>query len=289
MRDSDFAFLQSFLLKRSGANLWSEKRYFADVRLGALARILELPDVEALLSEARRTPEGDVAARIVEGMTTNETFFFRDAKPFQFIESVLLPNLARNPPGRRTLRIWCAAVASGQEAYSLAMLCHRHKALLHGIRVEILGTDLSREMVERARAGRYSHFEVQRGLPIQVMLEHFKQVGDDWQIAPALRDMVEFRVMNLLTDGPWLGQFDLILLRNVLVHLDTAIKSEVLARVAGHLAPEGLLLLGAAESALGLGDAVEPHPVHRGFYGRRAGTGARPLAQAVSHDRHPVR
>lgn len=274
MKDSDFSFLQSFLLKRSGANLWTEKRYFADVRLAALARTLALADTDALLAEVRHAPDGEVALRVVEGLTTNETFFFRDSAPFHTIESVLLPALARTTPARRTIRIWCAAVAAGQEAYSIALLCLRHKYLLNGIRLEILGTDMSRDMIDRARVGRYSHFEVQRGLPIQVILEHFQQQGDDWQIAPDLRTMVDFRVMNLLDDSPGLGRFDLILLRNVLVYLDTAIKAEVLARVARHLAPDGLLLLGAAESALGLGEAVVPHPVYRGFYGLTVGAEA---------------
>lgn len=270
MKDSDFAFLQSFLLKRSGANLWTEKRYFAEVRLTAMARSLGHANADALLAEARRAPDGDVALKVVEGLTTNETFFFRDSAPFHTIENVFLPALARAVPPRRTIRIWCAAVASGQEAYSVALLCLRHKHLLNGVRIEIIGTDLSRDMVERARAGRYSHFEVQRGLPIQVILEYFQQQGDHWQIAPDLRAMVDFRVVNLLNDSPALGHFDLILLRNVLVYLDAAVKVEVLNRVARHLAPDGLLLLGAAESALGLGEAVVPHAVYRGFYGLAA-------------------
>lgn len=281
MIDSDFTFIQSFLQKRSGAHLWSEKRYFADVRLGGLAKTLGLPDVAALLEGVRQAPDGEIATRVVEAMTTNETFFFRDSRPFQHIESVLLPAMVKARAGRRSLRIWCAAVASGQEAYSLAMLCLRHAELLNGIRLEIHGTDLSREMIERARAGRYSQFEVQRGLPIQVILEHFRQDGDDWQISQALRAMVDFRVTNLLSDTPAPGQFDLILLRNVLVYFDMTTKSEVLARVAGHLAPDGVMLLGAAESALGLSDAVVPHPVHRGFYGRRDGLAAQALPPAA--------
>jgi chemotaxis protein methyltransferase CheR len=267
MSDSDFAFLQGFVLKGAGADLWKEKRYFADVRLSALARSLGRAGAAQLLAEIRHAPSGETALRVLEGMTTNETLFFRDAAPFQHLESVLLPMLAREYPARRTLRIWCAAVASGQEAYSVAMMCVRHRALLGSIRVEIIGTDLSRAMIERAQAGSYSHFEVQRGLPIQIMLEHFKPDGDAWQISTALRNMVDFRVMNLLDDAPGLGRFDVILLRNVLVYLEAGIKREVLARVASHLAPGGLMLLGAAESALGLGNAVVPHQEHRGFYG----------------------
>jgi chemotaxis protein methyltransferase CheR len=270
MIDADFSFLQSFLLRRSGAALWAEKRYVADLRLGALAAEQRHADVSALLAEVRRQPDGDLAARVVESMTTNETFFFRDQRPFQHIESVLLPHFAAARREKKLIRIWCAAASSGQEAYSLAITVARQAALLSSVRVEILASDISREMIEKARAGRYTHFEVQRGLPIQCLLDNFRQDGDSWTIAEPLRRAVDFRVMNLLQDMPGLGQFDLILLRNVLIHLDMAVKADVLARAARHLAPDGVLLLGSAESALGLGNAVMPHPEHRGFYMRAA-------------------
>jgi chemotaxis protein methyltransferase CheR len=270
MIDADFSFLQSFLLRRSGAALWAEKRYVADLRLGTLAAQGRYADVSALLADVRRQPDGDLATRVAEAMTTNETFFFRDQRPFQHNETVLLPRLAAERRDRKPFRVWCAAASSGQEDYSLAILFARQSALLAGVRVEILATDISREMIEKARAGRYSHFEVQRGLPIQCMLDNFRQDGDAWVIAEPLRRAVEFRVLNLLQDMPGLGQFDLILLRNVLIHLDMAVKTDVLARAARHLTPDGLLLLGSAESALGLGNAVVPHPQHRGFYMRSA-------------------
>jgi chemotaxis protein methyltransferase CheR len=270
MIDADFSFLQSFLLRRSGAALWAEKRYVADLRLGALAAEQRHADVSTLIAEVRRQPDGELATRVVEAMTTNETFFFRDPRPFQHIETVLLPQLVAARRDRKPLRVWCAAASSGQEAYSLAILFARQAPLLSGIKVEIIATDISREMVEKARSGRYSHFEVQRGLPIQCLLDNFRQDGDAWVIAESLRHAVEFRVLNLLQDMPGLGQFDLILLRNVLIHLDMAVKADVLARAARHLAPDGVLLLGSAESALGLGNAVVPHPMHRGFYMRSA-------------------
>ncbi|MFO1150926.1 MAG: protein-glutamate O-methyltransferase CheR [Alsobacter sp.] len=282
MIDADFSFLQSFLLRRSGAALWAEKRYVADLRLGALVAEHHFADVSVLLADVRRQPDGELAARVVEAMTTNETFFFRDSRPFQHIETVLLPQLAAARRDRKLLRIWCAAVSSGQEAYSLAILVARQAALLSSLRVEIVATDISREMIEKARAGRYSHFEVQRGLPIQCLLDNFSQDGETWVIAEPLRRAVDFRVMNLLQDAPGLGQFDLILLRNVLIHLDMAVKADVLARAARHLAPDGLLLLGSAESALGLGDAVMPHPEHRGFYAR---TSQAPSRYAVAERR----
>lgn len=270
MTDADFAFLQSFMLRRSGAALWTEKRYFVQVRLAPLAAREGLADVPALVAAVRREPDGERATRVVEALQTTETLFFRDQRPFEQLEKVILPRLAAARQERKVLRIWCAACASGQEAYSIAIICARLQQPLAGLRVEIRATDISREQIEKARSGRYTHFEAQRGLSIQCLLDHFRQDGDTWVITPALRGAVEFRVHNLLHDAPGFGQFDVVLLRNALIHLDMTVRAEILARMARHLAPDGVLLLGAAESALGLGNAIVPHPTERGAYARSA-------------------
>lgn len=274
LSDADFTFLQSFLLRRSGTALWTEKRYFADARMSALALQQGLPSGADLVARVRANPTGELAVRLVEGMTVNETYFFRDQRPFELIEATILPRLvAGKASPREPLRVWSAACAAGQEAYSIAIIASRQARILAGRPVEILATDISREMVERGRTGRYSHFEVQRGLPIQNLLQYFRPAGEAWDILPDLRTAVDFRVHNLMEEAPSFGRFDLILLRNVLIYFDAAVKTEVLSRVAGHLAPDGVLLLGAAESALGLGHSVEPHPEFRGAY-RRSRTAA---------------
>ena len=166
----------------------------------------------------------------------------------------------------RRIRIWCAAASTGQEPYSLAMCLKEIKEKLGGWRVEILGTDLSIEVLEKAKAGVYSQFEVQRGLPIQMLVKYFTQVGDTWQIAPDIRAMVQFRTLNLLNDFSPLGTFDLVFCRNVLIYFDQETKIGVLNRIGKVLDPEGYLVLGAAETVVGLTDAFKPVPEKRGLY-----------------------
>ncbi len=267
LSDADYAFLQAFLLQQTGMVLWAEKRSFANLRLNSLLAETSFRSVRELI-EALRKGDGELSPRVAAALTINETFFFRDARPFEQLDQVVLPRLLQSRAEQRSLRIWCAAVASGQEAYSVAMVVARHAARMRGWRVSILGTDVSREMIEKARSGRYSHFEVQRGLPIGDLIANFSKVGDSWEISPELRGMVEFRVHNLLHDMRGFGEFDVILLRNVLIYFDMKVKVNVLARVAGHLAPGGCVLLGSAESTLGLGEALAPDPVNRGIYVR---------------------
>jgi chemotaxis protein methyltransferase CheR len=203
---------------------------------------------------------------VVEAMTTNETFFFRDKIPFQHFRDTIMPALIATHSGRRRIRIWCSAVASGQEPYSLAMMVHEMNVKLAGFRVEILATDLSNEMLEKAKAGIYSQFEVQRGLPIQLLVKYFAKVGEAWQIAPEIRAMVSFRPLNLLHDFGHLGSFDLIFCRNVLIYFDQPTKIGVLDRLARVIESDGFLVLGAAETVIGLTEAFKPMPDRRGLY-----------------------
>jgi len=204
---------------------------------------------------------------IVEAMTTNESFFFRDIKPFDQFKTFVLPQLLRVRAATRSLRIWSAACSSGQEPYSLAMILTEMRAQLAGWRIEIVATDLSTEILDKAQAGLYTQFEVQRGLPIQLLVKYFKQSGDRWQIDEAIRKMVQFRTFNLLDDMGPLGRFDVVFCRNVLIYFDQPTKSAVLGRVARQLAPDGYLYLGGAETVLGITDRFAPVPDNRGIYG----------------------
>jgi chemotaxis protein methyltransferase CheR len=199
-------------------------------------------------------------------MTTNETFFFRDKTPFEIFEEVLLPRLLPSRAGLKRLRIWCAAASTGQEPYSLAMILNEMAPRLAGWRTEIVATDISSEVLEKAKAGLYSQFEVQRGLPIQMVMKYFTQVGDQWQIAPAIRGMVDYKPLNLIKEFGHLGTFDIIFCRNVLIYFDAPTKRDVFKRMAAALPDDGTLLLGAAETVIGLSDALVPHPDHRGVY-----------------------
>jgi chemotaxis protein methyltransferase CheR len=203
---------------------------------------------------------------VVEAMTTNETFFFRDKIPFDHLRDTIVPALVQARASRKSLRIWSAASSTGQEPYSIAMCLREMGAALAGWRVEIVATDLSQEVLEKSKAGNYSQFEVQRGLPIQMLVKHFTQSGEIWQLNPDVRAMVQFRQLNLLQDFSHLGTFDVIFCRNVLIYFDQDTKAVIFERMAKCLEADGTLLLGAAESVVGITDAFRPVADRRGLY-----------------------
>jgi chemotaxis protein methyltransferase CheR len=266
MTEHEFDHLRAFLKARSGLALGPEKRYLVESRLAPVCQRHGLQGLAELVSCLRRAGDPALESAVIEAMTTNETFFFRDRAPFELFRDVLLPRCLARRDGSRRIRIWCAAASTGQEPYSLAMLLHEAGPLLSGWTVEILATDISAEVVERARSGLYTQFEVQRGLPVRLLLKYFTQVGKNWQLSPAIRSAVKFRPLNLLRNFAELGAFDVIFCRNVLIYFDTPTKTEVLRRLARSLNPGGAVLLGAAETVIGLSDALVPDPEHRGLY-----------------------
>ncbi|MCJ2040497.1 protein-glutamate O-methyltransferase CheR [Methylobacterium sp. J-059] len=267
MTELEFDFLRAYLKQRSGLALTPEKRYLVESRLTPVCRRFGLATLRDLVGTLKISRDSSIEKAVVEAMTTNETFFFRDRTPFDLFRDVLLPQAMARRAGQRRLRIWCAAASTGQEPYSLAILLQEAGAKLAGWQVEIVATDLSTEVIEKGKLGLYSHFEVQRGLPVQWLLKYFTQIGEQWQIAPALRAMIDYRPLNLLNGFEALGSFDVIYCRNVLIYFDTPTKADILGRLAERLAPEGALLLGAAETVIGLTDRLSPNPQHRGLYG----------------------
>jgi chemotaxis protein methyltransferase CheR len=262
-----FDTIANLLKARSGLAIGRDKLYLLDTRLAPILKRHELRDLTAL-AERLRMPRMDVLAQeVVEAMTTNESLFFRDDKPFEHVRTQALPRLhAARPPGT-PLRIWSAASSSGQEAYSLAMTLTDMRATLGDRRVEIIGTDIAREQLARAREGLYSQFEVQRGLPMQMLVKHFRKEANGWRVAEPIRRMVEFREWNLLADLRPLGRFDLVFCRNVLIYFDQPTKAKVLDAIAGLMAPDGMLYLGGAETVLGITSRLAPVPGARGVYG----------------------
>ena len=248
-----FEIIAGFLHAKAGIVLTQNKLYLLESRLrpvGARHGIDTLAELAARMM-GRGAAAQALAGDVLEAMTTNETFFFRDGKPFTHLREVALPALnAARPPGQ-ALRIWSAASSSGQEAYSIAMTVAELGALA-GRSVEVLGTDLSREQVERGRQGLYSHFEVQRGLPIQMLVQHFDREGKSWRVKSALRGRVAFREWNLLDDPEPLGTFDVVFCRNVLIYFDEPTKSRVLRQISQRMARDGYLYLGGAETVVGL-------------------------------------
>ncbi|MBW6401168.1 protein-glutamate O-methyltransferase CheR [Roseomonas sp. HJA6] len=274
MTPDSFNFLAGLVKARSGIVLTADKGYMLETRLGALLRREGMPSLDALALRLRGAGAEPLIAEMVEALTTNESSFFRDGKPFDHLKK-LLPRLAAARAPGQPLRIWSAACSSGQEAYSVAMVAAELAPLLGGRRVEILGTDISREMLARAQDGLFTQFEVQRGLPVQMLVKHFRQEGTRWRIAPELRAMTRWQYFNLLDDLRGLGRFDVVFCRNVLIYFDAPTKTRVLAALAGQVAADGVVYLGGAETVLGLTDRLVPAAGERGVY-----EPARPAARA---------
>jgi chemotaxis protein methyltransferase CheR len=281
MKPDDFQYLGRLLKERSGLTLGDDKGYLLENRLVPVARRHGLKDLDDLVASLRGGGGEALVRDVVEAMTTNESFFFRDKKPFDQFTSIVLPHLLKARAASRSFRIWSAACSSGQEPYSLAMILRENAAKLSGWRYEIVATDISREILAKAKAGIYSQFEVQRGLPISLLVKYFKQDGEKWQIDPSLRAMVQFRELNLLEDMRALGTFDVIFCRNVLIYFDQTTKGRVLARMAQVMADDGFLYLGGAETVLGITDRFQPITGERGIYGLTAAAAAVPGARAA--------
>jgi chemotaxis protein methyltransferase CheR len=261
----DYEYLRKLLKDQSGLDLSADKQYLIESRLLPLSRKCGLSGISELVQKMK-AGSASVTAQVVEAMTTNETFFFRDKVPFDHFRNSIMPEILQARASRKSVRIWCAAGSTGQEPYSLAMCLKEMGGALAGWRVEILATDLSQEVIEKSRAGLYSQFEVQRGLPIQMLVKYFKQVGELWQINPEIRAMIQHRQLNLLHDFSQLGVFDVIFCRNVLIYFDQDTKINIFNRLAKATEPDGFLALGAAETVVGLTDAYKPFPERRGLY-----------------------
>ncbi len=266
MTPAEFDVLAKFLKERSGLMLTPDKVYLLESRLLPVARKHGLKSVVDVAGALRGRPSNDMIRDVVEAMTTNESFFFRDIKPFEQFRTIVLPHLLKTRASARQLRIWSAACSSGQEPYTLAMLLCEEQAKLAGWQVEIVATDLSTEILERAQSGVYSQFEVQRGLPIQFLVKYFTQQGDRWQINEPLRRMIRYRCFNLLDDLAALGTFDVIFCRNVLIYFDQPTKTKVLDRMARQMPADGFLYLGGAETVLGITDKFQTFAENRGMY-----------------------
>ncbi|HET8728649.1 MAG TPA: protein-glutamate O-methyltransferase, partial [Alphaproteobacteria bacterium] len=240
----------------------------------------DMKGLEELAASIRGRKDEALLRDVTEAMTTNESSFFRDSKPFDLFRQVVLPSLLKARAGSRRIRIWSAACSTGQEPYSLAMILHEEQAKLAGWTVEIVGTDLSTEVLDRARAGLYTQFEVQRGLPITHLVKYFTQAGDKWELKPEIRRMVSYREFNLLGDLAGLGSFDIVFCRNVLIYFDQPTKSRVLDGISRMMPPDGVLYLGGAETVLGITDRFKPVEGHRGLYQPASPAAAAPIRAA---------
>jgi chemotaxis protein methyltransferase CheR len=266
LKPEDFELMRSLLKDRSGLIVHPDKVYLLESRLTPVARANGLEGMEQLVSRIRLNRDEKLISEVTEAMTTNESFFFRDKTPFDILENSVLPVLRSARASTKRIRIWCAAASSGQEPYSIAMLIKEKPELWSGWNIEILATDIANNILEKAKGGVYSQFEVQRGLPVQLMIKYFEQQGDRWVLSPEIRNMVRYEKLNLLKDFNSIGTFDAVFCRNVLIYFDQPTKSQVMDRIRDVMKADGSLFLGAAETVLGVSKRFKPVKGQRGIY-----------------------
>ena len=264
--DSSSRILAGMLEARTGQQLTMSRRWRLETALSQLMRERGIASIDELITILVMGREPSLSTRVVEALLNNETYFFRDRAPFDLLKVSALPELARRREKSRRLRIWSAGCSAGQEVYSLAMLFAEDAARWAGWTIDILGTDVSGTMVERARAGTYTQFEVQRGLGIQQMIRWFEEGPNGWRAVESVRKPLRFQVHNLLEAAPHPGKFDLILCRNVLLYLSDNTRRKAFDRLSSALAPDGWLMLGAGETVIGQAPALEADRDMRGLY-----------------------
>jgi chemotaxis protein methyltransferase CheR len=273
----EFDYVRHLVRARSGIVLEPGKEYLVDARLSSLVREQKLESIAVLVQRMRASVTDPLHKRVVEVMTTNETSFFRDLHPFEALRRNVLPALLANRAATRTLSIWCAASSTGQEPYTIAMTLLESVPQLADWKLTFVATDLSREMVERSRAGKYNQIEINRGLPAALMVKYFDKQGLEWQVKSKLREMIEFKELNL-TSPAWIGvpsPLDIVFIRNVLIYFDPETKKDILGRIRKMLRPDGYLFLGCAETTMSLDDNYERLQVEKsGCYQLRGAAGA---------------
>ncbi len=282
MTSGDFNYIRELVRNQSALTLEPGKEYLVESRLEPLALQEGFPSYHQMVSSLRTGPLGDLHRKVVEAMTTNETSFFRDPRVFGMLRTSILPTLIAGRSSERSLTFWCAGCATGQEPYSLAMLLSDYRPSLEGWNIRIIASDISRDVLARAQSGRYTQFEVNRGLPANMLVKYFQKEGSAWEIRPEIRRMVEFRELNLIHPWPRLAGLQMVLMRNVMIYFDVETKKAILARTGLLLDPGGYLLLGGSETTMNLDDSFEPTPVDGVVCFRRRATVARsPVSQGV--------
>jgi len=287
MRISDFDLYKDLLKEKSGLTLTPDKSYLLDSRLTPVSRKWGYASLEAMTMVMRGNPDKELLKDVIEAMTTNETSFFRDLKPFDQFRDVIVPHLIKTRPGKR-VRIWCAAASTGQEPYSLCMTIKEMGPKLAGWNFDIVGTDISTEVLDTAKKGEYSQFEVQRGMPITMLVKYFEQKGDRWHLKQDIKSMVQYKYFNLLDPMAALGKFDIIFCRNVLIYFDRDTKAKVLESMSALLPDDGFLLLGGAETVLGITSAFKPMDNTRGIYIKPQSTAQAPAPSATPPTAAPL-
>ncbi len=252
MKTEDFEYVCTYVREQAAIVLEPGKEYLVESRLDALARKKKFESVDALVAHLKRHPNSEMHRSVVDAMTTNETSFFRDLHPFEALRKVILPELLEKRRADKQLNFWCGAASTGQECFSVLMTIAEHCPELLQWNLNFIATDLCREVLSRAQAGRFNQLEVNRGLPAALLVKHFERHGDEWEFSDALRKKVQFREMNLLDHWPLFPGTDVVFLRNVLIYFDVPTKKAILSKTRRLLRPGGYLFLGGAETTMNL-------------------------------------
>ncbi|MCU0838532.1 MAG: protein-glutamate O-methyltransferase CheR [Rhodospirillales bacterium] len=283
MTPAEFQFVADFIYRAAGLVLTADKAYLIDSRLKPVMRERGIAGFADLIARLKAgTPA--IVREVTDALTTNETSFFRDLKPFDLFRQIVLPHLLATRSAQHRFRIWSAACSTGQEPYSLAMLLLEERARLAGWTWEIVATDLCGEALAKAKDGVYSQFEVQRGMPTPLLVRYFEKQGEGWRIKDPVRHGIDFRPFNLLGDPAPLGRFDVVFCRNVLIYFDPPTKAKVLQRIGQQLDGDGFLFLGGAETVIGVTDRFVLEAGQRGLYrpaGSASGATTMPVCRAA--------
>ena len=267
-----FGYIRQLVLTRSAIVLEPGKEYLVESRLGPLAKVHGFASLDEFADAMAAAPFGTMHRQTVEAMTTNETSFFRDIHPFEALKKQLIPEIIARKAASRQINIWCAAASSGQEPYSVAMLLREHFPELASWKITFIATDLSNAVLAKARSGRYGQLEVNRGLPAPLMVTYFTKDGTEWVIRDDIRNMIDFRELNLIEKWPLMPVFDLVMIRNVLIYFDIPTKKQILKNIRQVMSPAGILMLGGAETTMGLDDQFERVQVDKGVAYRQIST-----------------
>ena len=272
MNAADFDYVRQLLIRRSGISLVAGKEYLVESRLAAVAQKLKLPSAVEVIAQLRRTNAGPIVDAVIEAMTTNETSFFRDVYPFEMLRDVVIPERLKVGAPGRPIHIWCGASSTGQEPYTIAIVLRESFGVEAANRFRIVATDISLDVLERAKEGVYSQFEVNRGLSPQQLARHFEQVGSSFRVRPEVKKMIEFKPVNLVEAWPDFPTLDIVFLRNVLIYFEDQTKRVILSRINKLLAPRGFLFLGGAETTMGLSEGFERRQLEKAVVYQRQPT-----------------
>lgn len=257
LTSQDFDYLRKMILDQAAIVMDPGKEYLVESRVIPVVKQEGLSDISELVKKLRSSNNDDLSDKVVDALTTNETSFFRDFYPFEALREKIIPDLIQKRKGSLKLNFWCAASASGQEPFSVAILLREHFPQLRGWEINFMATDISHEILNRCQNGKFSQLEINRGLPVTYMVKYFERHGTDWEAKPIIRDMINFSWLNLSHPFPFMPLMDIVFIRNVLIYFDVEMKKRILAKIRKIIKPDGYLFMGGAETTLNLDPAFE--------------------------------